>query len=55
LELQRELSRINGEFSGTEADGLALMPVQRGEIYLVDLNPIQGREQTGRRPVLVLS
>ena len=27
----------------------------RGEIYLVNLNPVQGREQAGRRPVLVLS
>ena len=31
------------------------MAVQRGEIHLVDLNPVQGREQAGRRPVLVLS
>jgi mRNA interferase MazF len=31
------------------------MSVQRGEIYFVDLNPVQGREQAGRRPVLVLS
>ena len=31
------------------------MAVQRGEIYLVNLNPTQGREQAGRRPVLVLS
>lgn len=31
------------------------MPVQRGEIYMVNLNPVQGREQAGRRPVLVLS
>lgn len=31
------------------------MPVQRGEIYLVNLNPVQGREQAGLRPVLVLS
>ncbi len=29
--------------------------IQRGEIYFVDLNPTKGREQTGRRPVLVLS
>ena len=27
----------------------------RSDIYLVDLNPVQGREQAGRRPVLVLS
>jgi mRNA interferase MazF len=31
------------------------MAIQRGEIYFVDLNPVQGREQAGRRPVLVLS
>ena len=31
------------------------MKIQRGEIYFVVLNPAQGREQSGRRPVLVLS
>ena len=31
------------------------MAVLRGEIYLVNLNPVQGREQAGRRPVLVVS
>ena len=31
------------------------MAIQRGEICLVNLNPVQGREQAGRRPVLVLS
>ena len=31
------------------------MPVQRGEIYFVHLNPTQGREQAGQRPVLVIS
>ena len=31
------------------------MPMQRGEIYFVNLNPVQGREQAGQRPVLVLS
>ena len=31
------------------------MPIQRGEIYMVNLNPVQGREQAGYRPVLVLS
>jgi mRNA interferase MazF len=31
------------------------MTIQRGEIYFVDLNPTQGREQSGKRPVLVLS
>jgi mRNA interferase MazF len=29
--------------------------MRRGEIYFVDLNPVVGREQAGRRPVLVLS
>ena len=31
------------------------MSIQRGEIYFVNLNPVQGREQAGQRPVLVLS
>lgn len=31
------------------------MAIQCGEIYFVDLNPVQGREQAGQRPVLVLS
>jgi mRNA interferase MazF len=31
------------------------MAIQRGDIYFVELNPVQGREQAGRRPVLVLS
>ena len=31
------------------------MNIQRGEIYIVNLNPVEGREQAGRRPVLVLS
>ena len=31
------------------------MAVQRGGIYLVNLNPAQGREQAGQRPVLVIS
>ena len=31
------------------------MAVRRGEIYFVDLNPTKGNEQTGTRPVLVLS
>jgi mRNA interferase MazF len=29
--------------------------IRRGEIYFVDLNPVQGHEQAGRRPVLVVS
>ena len=31
------------------------MTIQRGDIYFVNLNPVQGREQSGQRPVLVLS
>ncbi len=31
------------------------MSIQRGQIYFVNLNPVQGREQAGQRPVLVLS
>ncbi|MGD9588173.1 MAG: type II toxin-antitoxin system PemK/MazF family toxin [Pyrinomonadaceae bacterium] len=29
--------------------------IERGEIYFVDLDPTKGREQSGHRPVLVLS
>jgi mRNA interferase MazF len=29
--------------------------MRRGEIYFVDFDPIIGREQSGRRPALVLS
>jgi mRNA interferase MazF len=31
------------------------MSISRGEIYSVNLDPVQGREQAGIRPVLVLS
>jgi mRNA interferase MazF len=31
------------------------MNIQRGQIYFVNLNPVQGREQAGQRPVLVIS
>lgn len=31
------------------------MTIQRGAIYFVNLNPVQGREQSGQRPVLVIS
>lgn len=31
------------------------MSIRRGDIYFVDLNPVQGREQSGQRPVLVIS
>lgn len=29
--------------------------ISRGDIYFVDLDPTKGREQAGRRPVLVVS
>lgn len=29
--------------------------ISRGQVYMVDLNPAKGREQRGRRPVLVVS
>ncbi len=31
------------------------MAIQRGDIYFVNLNPAKGREQAGKRPVLILS
>jgi mRNA interferase MazF len=31
------------------------MAIQRGDLYFVNLNPVQGREQSGHCPVLVLS
>ncbi|MBI4342957.1 MAG: type II toxin-antitoxin system PemK/MazF family toxin [Candidatus Omnitrophica bacterium] len=30
------------------------MPIRRGDLFWVDLNPTQGAEQAGRRPVLVI-
>jgi mRNA interferase MazF len=30
-------------------------PPRRGEIFIVELNPVAGHEQEGRRPFLVLS
>ncbi|MGA9753196.1 MAG: type II toxin-antitoxin system PemK/MazF family toxin [Acidobacteriota bacterium] len=29
--------------------------IHRGQVYFVNLNPVRGREQAGRRPVLVVS
>jgi mRNA interferase MazF len=31
------------------------MSIERRQIYFVNLNPVEGREQAGLRPVLVLS
>ena len=30
------------------------MPIRRGDVFWVDLNPITGSEQAGRRPVVVI-
>jgi mRNA interferase MazF len=32
-----------------------MAPILRGDIYWADLDPTQGHEQAGRRPVLILS
>jgi len=29
--------------------------IRRGQVYFVTLDPVQGREQAGRRPVLIVS
>jgi len=29
--------------------------IERGQVYLLDLGPTRGKEQSGRRPVLVVS
>lgn len=31
------------------------MPVRRGEIYYAGLDPVRGREQGGRRPIVIIS
>ena len=30
------------------------MPIKRGELFWVNLDPVRGSEQSGRRPVLVI-
>jgi mRNA interferase MazF len=34
---------------------LNLPPVQRGDVFQADLNPVKGSEQGGTRPVVVIS
>ncbi len=34
---------------------MSASPPRRGEIYLADLDPVVGSEQSGRRPFLILS
>ena len=29
--------------------------ISRGQVHFIDLDPVRGREQAGRRPVLVVS
>ena len=36
-------------------DSKTKMEVNRGEVWLIDLNPVIGHEQSGVRPVLVIS
>ena len=30
------------------------MPIRRGDLFWVDLNPVKGSEQAGRRPVVII-
>ena len=30
------------------------MPIRRGDVFWVDLNPVKGSEQAGRRPVVII-
>ena len=30
------------------------MPIRRGDLFWVDLNPVKGSEQAGRRPIVVI-
>ncbi len=60
--IRSECAAISRDFSITEADGLhvrdtqtRLKMISRGQIYFVNLSPIHGRKQAGRRPVLVIS
>ena len=32
-----------------------MAPILRGDIWWADLNPVRGREQAGKRPVLMIS
>ena len=32
-----------------------MIKISRGEIWLIDLNPVRGHEQSGKRPCLVIS
>ncbi len=34
---------------------MSVQPPSRGEVWFLNLDPIQGREQAGRRPALVIS
>lgn len=30
------------------------MPIRRGDVFWVDMNPVKGSEQAGRRPIVVI-
>ncbi len=40
---------------GRTGGGVSLDGADRGDIWLVDLDPIRGHEQSGTRPALVIS
>lgn len=42
------------EVSPIKRQGVREMPLKRGDIYFAELNPVQGSEQGGMRPVLVV-
>lgn len=41
--------------AGESADPASIVMPRRGDVWLADLNPTQGHEQAGRRPILVIS
>jgi mRNA interferase MazF len=59
--LARECAKLDPTFEkaladeGLSDDAAALARILRGEIRWADLTPVRGREQAGKRPVLILS
>src|SRR5260370_11050275 len=55
--MQSEGSAHQGRsgMGGQQAGGLRAHLMKRGEIWLVGLDPVEGHEQKGRRPVLIVS
>lgn len=52
---RRRRSLPAGAAAGRGVLGDAVFRMKRGDIYLVALDPTEGREQRGHRPVLVIS